>query len=97
MIATVGLGIIVSHHGSDATLLGVGLILLAGLSWAIANLLSKSTKNINIAAYLVWSSIFAIPPLFILSLIFEGWPAIKTGLAHANTWDMGSCATSIFK
>jgi O-acetylserine/cysteine efflux transporter len=26
-----------------------------------------------------------VPPLILLSLVFEGWPAIETGLAHADT------------
>jgi O-acetylserine/cysteine efflux transporter len=32
----------------------------------------------------VWSSAFAVPPLFLLSLMLEGWPAIREGLAGAG-------------
>ncbi len=39
-------------------------------------------------AYVVWASVFAVPPLLALSLIFEGWPAIEAGVrgADAMTW-----------
>ena len=31
-------------------------------------------------AYVVWTSLFAVPPLFALSWLFEGWPRSATGL-----------------
>jgi O-acetylserine/cysteine efflux transporter len=39
-------------------------------------------------AYVVWSGLFALPPLLALSLWFEGWPAIDAGLRNASaaTW-----------
>jgi O-acetylserine/cysteine efflux transporter len=39
-------------------------------------------------AYVVWSSLFAAPPLLILSLIVDGWPAVRDGIIHADaaTW-----------
>jgi O-acetylserine/cysteine efflux transporter len=39
-------------------------------------------------AFVVWASLFSIPPLAVLSLVFEGWPAIAQGLAAADaaTW-----------
>jgi O-acetylserine/cysteine efflux transporter len=39
-------------------------------------------------AYVVWASLFSAPPLYALSLIFEGWPAMREGLANSDltTW-----------
>ncbi len=39
-------------------------------------------------AYVVWASLFSFPPLVVLSLWFEGWPAIETGLRQSDwmTW-----------
>jgi O-acetylserine/cysteine efflux transporter len=36
----------------------------------------------------VWASLFSLPPLYLLSLWREGWPAIAAGLGHATiaTW-----------
>ena len=39
-------------------------------------------------AYVVWASLFSVPPLLALSLLLEGPAAIAAGLAHATplTW-----------
>ncbi|MCH8686486.1 EamA family transporter [Pedomonas mirosovicensis] len=87
-MAASGIGLIAWMGGGDATLLGLALVLLAGLSWAAGNLIARSTPGVNMVAYVVWSSLFAIPPLVILSLVFEGPQAIMTGLTQADaaTW-----------
>jgi O-acetylserine/cysteine efflux transporter len=38
----------------------------------------------------VWASLFSAPPLFALSLAFEGWPAIAHGLTHATPMAWGA-------
>jgi O-acetylserine/cysteine efflux transporter len=88
VLAVVGLGVILVHSGTDATPLGLGLTLLAALCWAIGNTIARASGPVNMLAYVVWSSPFAIPPLIVLSLVFEGWPAIAHGLvsADAATW-----------
>jgi O-acetylserine/cysteine efflux transporter len=39
-------------------------------------------------AYVVWASLFSIPPLFLMSLWLEGWPAMLAGVRNADalTW-----------
>lgn len=87
-LAAGGLGVIVTHTDGSTTLLGLGLVLLAALSWAGGNLVSRAAGRINMVAYVVWSSLFAVPPLAILSLWVEGWPALLAGLqqADATAW-----------
>jgi O-acetylserine/cysteine efflux transporter len=87
-LATAGLLVILENTGSDATPLGLGLILFAALSWAAGNLVARSDGRVNMLAYVAWSGLFAIPPLVVLSLLVEGWPAIATGVANADafTW-----------
>ena len=87
-LAGAGLAVIVTHTDGSTTVLGLGLILLAALSWAGGNLVSRQAGRINMVAYVVWSSLFAVPPLAALSLWVEGWPALAAGLAHADafTW-----------
>ena len=79
-----GLGVIVVHTDGSTTLLGLGLILLAALSWAGGNLVSRAAGRINMVAYVVWSSLFAVPPLFVLSLWVEGWDALAAGVQGAG-------------
>ena len=92
-LATVGIGVIAAHTGAahtegTSTLTGLVLILIAAASWAGGNMVNKQAGKVNMVAYVAWSSLFAAPPLFALSLIFEGWPAISTGLQEADfgTW-----------
>lgn len=88
LLAASGIVLIGYMGGGDATPLGLLLVLLAGLSWAAGNLIARSTPGVNMLAYVVWSSVFAVPPLVALSFIFEGPDAIMAGLTHADaaTW-----------
>lgn len=83
-----GLALIGALGGGDATPAGLAIVLAAALSWAIGNLLVKRAGRVDMLAYVVWSSLFAVPPLFALSLAFEGVPAMLDGLrsADAATW-----------
>jgi O-acetylserine/cysteine efflux transporter len=83
-LGAAGLGVIVTHTDGNTTPQGLGLILLAALSWAGGNLVSRAAGRINMVAYVVWSSLFAVPPLFALSLWVEGWPALQAGVQQAD-------------
>ena len=88
-LAICGLGVILAHAGKgSATPLGLALTLFAARCWGGATFLARASGRVNMLAYVVWSSLFATPPLIALSLVFDGWPAIRDGLAHANaaTW-----------
>ena len=75
-------------RGGTSTGYGLVLILLAALAWAGGNTVSRRAGKVDALAYVVWSSLFAVPPLALLSLALEGWPAIRAGLADADlaTW-----------
>ncbi|MDD2883214.1 MAG: EamA family transporter, partial [Rhodoferax sp.] len=87
-LGAAGLAVIVSHTDGSTTPLGLGLILLAALSWAGGNLVNRSAGRIHMVAYVVWSSLFAVPPLILLTLWMEGWEHVATSLAQADafTW-----------
>jgi O-acetylserine/cysteine efflux transporter len=75
-------------EGAAVTPLGLALILLAALAWACGNIVSRAAGRVDALGYMVWSSVFAVPPLVALSFAMEGWPAIRAGLAAAGwgTW-----------
>jgi O-acetylserine/cysteine efflux transporter len=83
-LALVGLGVIVTHLDATVTLLGLGLILGAGFFWACANLIIKSLGPVNMLHFMVWSSVFAVPPLLLLSLLTEGPTLIAQSLRAAD-------------
>jgi O-acetylserine/cysteine efflux transporter len=93
-LGAAGLGVIVTQTDGSTTPLGLGLILLAALSWAGGNLVSRAAGRINMVAYVVWSSLFAVPPLFALSLWAEGWPALQAGVQQA---DMSAWAAVVWQ
>ena len=79
-VAMTGLGIIALHTDSTTTFMGLALVVFSGLSWGIANTVSRRAGSINMLSYVVWASAFSIPPLVLISLFFEG------GAAHL--WDV---------
>jgi O-acetylserine/cysteine efflux transporter len=88
LLAAAGIVVIGSHTGGDTTVAGVLMVLFAALSWAGGNIVSRAAGRVNMLAYVVWTSAFAVPPLFLLSWWFEGGAAIEAGLRQADavTW-----------
>jgi len=85
LLATIGIAVIVRNTDGTTTVPGLILVLVAALSWAGGNMAAKQGKPTNMLAYVVWSSAFAIAPLFALSLLVEGWDAAWAGLRQADT------------
>ena len=83
-VAGAGLGWLIAHSGAEVTPLGLGLVLLAGLSWAGGNMAAKANGQVNMLAYVVWAAPFSAVPLFALALAREGWPAVSGAIAHAD-------------
>lgn len=88
LVAVGGVAVIAVFTDGSATMLGLGLVLLAGLSWAGGNTVARHAGKVDMLSYVVWASAFAIPPLIVLSLLYDGLPAIEQGLASADlmTW-----------
>jgi O-acetylserine/cysteine efflux transporter len=87
-IAVSGVAVIAVFTDGSATMLGLCLALMAGASWAGGNTVARAAGKVDMLSYVVWASAFAIPPLAILSLLYDGLPAIREGLATAGlaTW-----------
>ena len=68
--------------GAGATTVGFVLVIIAALSWAIANIIAKvagatrdgNDRGVDMFALVVWSSLAAPLPLFAASYVFEGGP-----------------------
>jgi len=92
-LAAAGLGVIAWHADATVTAAGIFMVLMAAFFWACANITVKRAASqrrarIGMFGFMVWSSVFAVPPLLILSLAFDGaatdWHAIAA--AHADAW-----------
>lgn len=87
-LAAAGLVVIGAHTDPQTTVTGLLLTLAAALSWAGANIVTRRVGRVDMLAFVVWSAIFAIPPLFALAFAVDGAGAIARGLrdADAGTW-----------
>lgn len=83
-LAAAGLAWLMAHVSAEVTALGVGLVLVAALSWAGGNTVQRGAGPVNSLSYVVWASLFSAPPLFALALLNEGWPAMSQAIVHAG-------------
>lgn len=83
-LALAGLAVIGMNLDATITLNGLALVLAAAFFWACANLVVKSLGSVNMLHFMVWSSVFAIPPLLVLSLWLEGPAAMADAMRHAS-------------
>lgn len=81
VLAAAGLTVILLHVDAVTTPLGLGLVLVAALSWALGNMVQRATPEAPSLAFVVWASLFSVPPLLLLALVFEGAPAMVSAVA----------------
>ena len=88
LLAVAGVGVILTHTDGSITPLGLGRLRVAALGWSGGNMVSRAAGKVDMLAYVVWASLFVIPPLLVLALILEGWPAMVAGVRAAgpSTW-----------
>jgi O-acetylserine/cysteine efflux transporter len=88
LLAASGVALIALKAHAAATPLGLALVIAAAFGWACGNHVARQNGRINMVAYVVWASPFSVPPLLLMSFLFEGFDRITGGLASAGlaTW-----------
>ena len=108
-IALAGMGLVAIHIESKTTLIGLTMVIAAGLSWAFGNIYTKrialsaqaSGAKVEALQIVAWGSLVAVPPLALMSLIVEGPETIRHALI-AIDWRIAAAvlfnayATTIF-
>lgn len=88
-LALAGIAVIAVHvtgaPGAAVTATGLALVLGAALGWAGANTVARSVGRVDVLAFMAWSSLFAVPPLFALSAAVEG-PALMSQALTEASW-----------
>ena len=84
LLATAGIAVIAAHTGGDITLAGLLMVLAGAMSWALGNQVARTMGRVQMLGVVVWSSVFALPPLLLLSLLAEGPARMAQGLAAAD-------------
>lgn len=87
-LAAAGLLVIALNVDGHTTPLGIAMVLGAAFSWAAGNIVSRRAGRVNMLAYVVWASLFSVPPLLLLALLLEGPARMLHGVQHAGaaTW-----------
>ena len=91
-LAAAGLIVIARHTDANTSVTGLLLTLAAAASWACANIVARRAGRVDMLAYVVWSALFAVPPLFVLAFIAEGSEAMLRGVQEADTATWGALA-----
>ena len=88
LLAASGIVLIAAHGGGDATPLGLLLTCGAAAGWAGGNIVARRDTGVNMVAYVAWSSLFATPPLVLLSVVADEPRTIAASLALGGvaTW-----------
>jgi len=71
-IACCGLGLILADRGLVAPVGALALVIAAGASWGVANIVTRRAKPQDTLRFMVWVSAVAVLPLLVLSLLTEG-------------------------
>jgi O-acetylserine/cysteine efflux transporter len=84
IVSFFGLALIYVYTDGQTTQLGVGVALIAAASWACGNLVVKRSGDIDILGFLVWSSLFSIPPLVLSAWYFQGFDGVVQDITQAS-------------
>jgi O-acetylserine/cysteine efflux transporter len=90
LIAFTGVALIGWHTlmrpDTTVTMTGFLLLMTASLSWSCANLVVRKAGRVNMLGFMVWSSLFSVPPLLALHALTDGLPGTLTILASASIY-----------
>lgn len=97
IVAGLGVALLALHRvrlGADSTLIGLALVIVAAIAWAVGNIVAKHAArrhHANMLDLVVWSSLAPPLPLLAASYVFEGGPAAWRAIAAASAIAWG-CA-----
>jgi O-acetylserine/cysteine efflux transporter len=86
LVGAVGLSIVAVGRGGRVSVVALSLCLLAALSWAIGNVISRASGVKGGLSLTVWSAVVVPVPLLALSFAIDGPAAIADALASFS-WE----------
>ena len=84
IIGMLGLAIVVIGHSYAAPWLPVVILLLAALSWAIGNVLSRRAKAASGLSLVVWSGLVVPIPSLVLAMIVDSPAVVLDSITHLS-------------
>lgn len=93
LVAFGGLGVIAAERVLGATpLIPILMLIGAAFFWASGNIINRSMGKMDPLGFVVWTSVFPIVPLLVLSLWLEGPQVITATLASPGWTAIGALA-----
>jgi O-acetylserine/cysteine efflux transporter len=85
LVALAGMGLVAVNLEGHATVVGFALVVLGGVCWALANIVTRKMGPVSAPSLVVWGALLATPPLLVASLLAEGSAAWQVA-AHNFSW-----------
>jgi O-acetylserine/cysteine efflux transporter len=95
-LAAAGLILIGLRGGTSAPIMGLILALLAALSWALCNMIGRQVDRSDMPAFIIWSSLLAVPLLLIATFWIEGPVSLVSTIIHPTVQIMAIVAWQSF-
>jgi O-acetylserine/cysteine efflux transporter len=89
-IALAGMGMVALHLQGQASLTGFVLVVLGGLCWALANIVTRKMGQVTALSLVAWGSLVAAPPLLAASWLAEGARAWQAAAASFSLQTAGA-------
>jgi O-acetylserine/cysteine efflux transporter len=90
LVAFGGMALVAMHLEGKATLIGFVLVVLGGVCWAVANIITKKMGQVNALALVVWGALVATPPLLLASWLVEGGAAWQLAASNFSVKTLGA-------
>jgi O-acetylserine/cysteine efflux transporter len=90
LVAFGGMALVAMHLETQATLAGFVLVVLGGLCWALANIVTRKMGAVRAVPLVVWGSLVATPPLLLASWLAEGPAAWQLAASRFSLTTLGA-------
>lgn len=80
-----GVALAATHLDSNMTLAGFLFVIAGAVASGLGNLITRKLGHVNIVTLVSWGSLFAFPPILLLSLLVEG-PEQILYASHNFSW-----------
>ncbi len=93
-VALCGMALVAFNLEGRATVTGFVLVVLAGVCWATANIVTKKMGKVSALSLVAWGALWATPPLLLVSWLVEGGTAWQVAAQH---FSLRSLLTVLFQ
>jgi O-acetylserine/cysteine efflux transporter len=87
-----GIGVIAVSRWQGPELIPLLLCVLAAFAWGVANIIAKKSNERNMLSFIIWASLMAPLPLFLLSWLLEDHAEIIAVLTRPSLLAIGAVA-----